>query len=287
MQKKQKILKFYKKIEVDLFGNFIFKKKKNKVSTLLLKELINKKKFDRYKYNYCPRGRIFIYKRKRNYKFKSKRYYSILYPDRKYLRYVTRRFFKRNRHFIYRIDLKNTTKVRKSKSRYKINLLDRLKLKKIYNNLKERYLRKLCKKTLNLYKKNIFKKFTTLDIFFQLLESRLDIIIFRSYFASTIFEANQLINHRFITVNNKIMTFANYLVNSGDILGLTSIIHKFKYFEIRYRVKHNLLILPIPKYLIVNYKIMKIIFLAKSFNIKTIPYSVKFNLRNVFEYYLI
>lgn len=68
---------------------------------------------------------------------------------------------------------------------------------------------KLSKKK---HKINIFKKFLIS------LESRLDINLVRLKLVKTIFQAKQLINHKKIKVNHKIISKPNYLLQKGDII---------------------------------------------------------------------
>ena len=49
-----------------------------------------------------------------------------------------------------------------------------------------------------------------------LLERRLDTVIYRAKFASTVFSARQIINHGHIKVNDKRVNIGSYLLNEGD-----------------------------------------------------------------------
>jgi len=51
-----------------------------------------------------------------------------------------------------------------------------------------------------------------------LLESRLDALVYRSKFASTPFAARQLINHKHITVNGRVVNIASYVARPGDVI---------------------------------------------------------------------
>lgn len=70
------------------------------------------------------------------------------------------------------------------------------------------------------YKKAKNKKGTTGTILFQFLESRLDCLVYRLGFAATILAARQLINHRHILVNNKIINIPSFLCCPNDIIGV-------------------------------------------------------------------
>ena len=54
----------------------------------------------------------------------------------------------------------------------------------------------------------------------QLLESRLDNVVYRMGFGSTRAEARQLVSHQAILVNNKVVNIASYLVKAGDVIAL-------------------------------------------------------------------
>ena len=51
-----------------------------------------------------------------------------------------------------------------------------------------------------------------------MLESRLDNVVFRCGFARTRKEARQLVGHKFITVNGKVVNIPSYLVKAGDVI---------------------------------------------------------------------
>ena len=53
----------------------------------------------------------------------------------------------------------------------------------------------------------------------QLLERRLDNVVYRLGFADSRAEARQVVNHRHITVNGKKMDVPSYLVTVGDVVG--------------------------------------------------------------------
>ena len=55
----------------------------------------------------------------------------------------------------------------------------------------------------------------------QLLESRLDTVVYRAGFAPTLAAARQLVNHGHITVDNKKIDIASYLVKIGQVVGLS------------------------------------------------------------------
>ena len=70
----------------------------------------------------------------------------------------------------------------------------------------------------NVYRKALQKKGNTTENLVGLLESRLDTVIYRAKFATTVFAARQLINHGHIKVNEKKVNISSYLVKSDDTI---------------------------------------------------------------------
>lgn len=92
------------------------------------------------------------------------------------------------------------------------NKLDCLqKLKIFYGNISTKQLLTLIRKAQNLpgfFDKN----------FFSLIESRLDVVLYRSNFAKSIYHARQLCYHKKILLNSKFITVPSTLLKPGDIL---------------------------------------------------------------------
>lgn len=98
---------------------------------------------------------------------------------------------------------------RRSKpSNYKIQLDEKQKAKYTYGLL-ERQFRKLFQKAAS-------KKGVTGEVFLQLLESRLDNTIYRMGFAPTRRAARQLVSHKHVLVNGRIMNIPSHLLRPGD-----------------------------------------------------------------------
>ena len=94
-------------------------------------------------------------------------------------------------------------------SDYGIQLQAKQKLKAYYGNINERQFR-------NIYKKAVMLKGDTGENLIGLLERRLDAVIYRAKFATTIFSARQLINHGHVKVNGKKVNIGSYLVKEED-----------------------------------------------------------------------
>lgn len=90
-------------------------------------------------------------------------------------------------------------------------LKEKQKFKNWYN-LKEKELKNLVKKVL--------KKDNPDERLIQLLESRLESIVFRAGFASSRKEARQLISHRFFKVENRVVNIPSFLVKVGNLVSL-------------------------------------------------------------------
>lgn len=91
---------------------------------------------------------------------------------------------------------------------YARQLREKKKIRRIYGIL-ERQFR-------NYYKKAARGKGATGEILLQLLECRLDNVVYRMGFGSTRAEARQLVNHKAILVNGKVVNIPSYQVNAGD-----------------------------------------------------------------------
>ena len=104
--------------------------------------------------------------------------------------------------------------VRKGKlSDYATQLREKQKVKRIYGLL-ERQFR-------NYYKKAATKKGNTGENLLQMLETRLDNVVYRMGFAVTRPAARQLVSHRGITVNGKSVNLPSYAVKAGDAIALS------------------------------------------------------------------
>jgi len=72
----------------------------------------------------------------------------------------------------------------------------------------------------NLFKKAARLKGNTGEVLLQLLESRLDNVVYRLGIAPTRRAARQLVSHRHITVNGKVTNIPSYLLKPGEVVGV-------------------------------------------------------------------
>jgi small subunit ribosomal protein S4 len=96
------------------------------------------------------------------------------------------------------------------KSEYAIQLDEKQKAKYTYGLLEKQFR--------NLYEKATRQEGVTGEVLLQLLESRLDNVVFRLGFARTRRQARQLVSHKHIVVNGQVVNIPSYQVKSGDVI---------------------------------------------------------------------
>ena len=103
---------------------------------------------------------------------------------------------------------------RKKPSDFGTQLAAKQKLKGYYANLGERQFRRL-------YEEAVRRRGDTGDNLIELLERRLDAVVYRMKFVPTPFAARQLVNHRHVLVNGRGINIPSYTVRDGDTIELT------------------------------------------------------------------
>jgi len=101
---------------------------------------------------------------------------------------------------------------RSKKSEYASQLAEKQKAKYTYGILEKQFS--------NLFKEASRRKGITGEILLQLCEARLDNIVYRLGIAPTRRASRQLVTHRHITVNGKVMNIPSYSVNVGDVIAV-------------------------------------------------------------------
>ncbi|MBI9056421.1 MAG: 30S ribosomal protein S4 [Labilibaculum sp.] len=101
---------------------------------------------------------------------------------------------------------------RKKMSEYGVQLKEKQKAKYTYGVLEKQFS--------NLFEKAARSKGITGEVLLQLLECRLDNVIFRLGVAPTRSAARQLVSHKHVTVNGQVCNIPSYSVKSGDIIGI-------------------------------------------------------------------
>ena len=162
---------------------------------------------------------------------------------------------------------------RKKPSDYGTQLSAKQKLKGYYANIGERQFRRL-------YEEAVRRKGDTGENLIELLERRLDTIVYRMKLAPTPFAARQLINHGHVLVNGKRLNIGSAKLSDGDTV------------ELRPKAKDMALVLEatqsserdVPDYLEIDYEGMRGRFIRAP-KIADVPYPVTMEPNLVIEFY--
>lgn len=236
------------------------------------------------KYRYRPVYKKFInlknnvQNRQKLFKFQKKKWKNLLFKLTKVSKFKKRncyyKFYDQNSYIISKYNNFFSTN-------YKQKILTKKMFNLFYSNLRKKYLKKLLnnstKKSNQIKNKINVKKF-----FLNFLEARLDIILVRSHFVLSVRNARQLISHKHVLVNGKIVSDNSFLVNKGDLITFSKKSHKIvRYFIIL----SDIWPLP-PKYLQINYKLFQIQILDNVILSDTLSQNLLWlNLNNVLSYY--
>jgi small subunit ribosomal protein S4 len=162
---------------------------------------------------------------------------------------------------------------RKKPSDYGTQLMAKQKLKGYYGNIGERQFRKL-------YAEAARRKGDTGENLIELLERRLDAVVYRMKLVMTPFAARQFVNHGHILVNGKRVNISSYMVKDGDVI------------ELRNKAKQFALVLEaaqsterdVPDYLEIDHQAMKGKF-VRAPKLADVPYPVQMEPNLVVEFY--
>ena len=170
---------------------------------------------------------------------------------------------------------KNGSKKKKKASVYGNLLRVKQSLRYFYCNMQERSFKRILKQSVN-------SPLTTLDRFVSFLESRLDIVLFRSCFASSLHKSRQMISHGHILVNGKRVRNPSTNLSKLDIVEVdktmeygTSVLNNLKInFSSRF----------VPAHLEIDYKTLSVIFLWDP-NFEGTYYPIKANYEIIQRFY--
>jgi small subunit ribosomal protein S4 len=162
---------------------------------------------------------------------------------------------------------------RKKPSDFGTQLAAKQKLKGYYANIGERQFRRL-------YEEAVRRKGDTGENLIELLERRLDAVIYRMKFAPTPFAARQLINHGHVLVNGKRLNIGSAKLQDGDTV------------ELRQKAKEMALVLEasqsserdVPDYVEVDHERMRGRFIRAP-KLADVPYPVTMEPNLVVEFY--
>ena len=105
---------------------------------------------------------------------------------------------------------RQNTRAGKKVSEYGMQLREKQKAKFIYGVLEKPFR--------NYYEKADRMRGMTGENLMVLLERRLDSVIFRMNFARTRREARQIVGHKHVLVNGKVVSIPSYLIKAGDVI---------------------------------------------------------------------
>ena len=105
---------------------------------------------------------------------------------------------------------RNQKDVRRKKSEYGIQLTEKQKVRFIYGVMEKQFHK--------YYVMATKKDGVTGEMLLQILESRLDNVVYRLGFAKTRKQARQMVNHCHILINGAVVNIPSYLVKVGDVV---------------------------------------------------------------------
>lgn len=201
--------------------------------------------------------------------------YDVYQNSYKHKKLLRKRFFflrkQTKTDFKYKI-ITEEKELKKRKQSIKRNIyLALLKLRRFYGNLGKKKFTRLFRQK-GLHSNALGRSFA------YFLESRLDVILYRANFFSSIFAARQAINHEKIYINGDIVTQPGFKVFINDIITISEICNIYK--KLKQKLDNNTILTNYPSYLEVNYKLGMILLIKMPTN-DEIPFPFFMNLNNI------
>ena len=162
---------------------------------------------------------------------------------------------------------------RRKPSDFGVQLQAKQKLKGYYGNIGEKQFRRY-------YGEAARRRGDTGENLIEILERRLDAVIYRAKFVPTVFAARQFINHGHILVNGKRVNIPSYLVKDDDEVQIKAKSRELPLvLEALESVERE-----VPDYIEIDLKVMKARFLRGP-KLADVPYPVQMEPNLVIEYY--
>lgn len=164
-------------------------------------------------------------------------------------------------------------KQRSKLSDYGVQLRAKQMLRGYYGNIGEKQFRKIYQEAIRL-------RGDTSENMIELLERRLDAVVYRLKFASTVFASRQIINHGHVRVNGKRVDIPSYRVKDGDEISISE----------KMKTNANLVAATelserdVPEYIEADHKDMKGRFIRGP-KLSDVPYPVRMEPNLVVEFY--
>ena len=154
-----------------------------------------------------------------------------------------------------------------------VQLMAKQKMKGYYGNIGEKQFRKY-------YEEAVRRKGDTSENLIELLERRLDCVVYRMKLAVTPFAARQFVNHGHVMVNGKRVNIGSYLVKDNDQI------------EVKEKSKQLAMVLDaaqsgerdVPEYMEIDHRAMRGKFLRAP-KLADVPYPVQMEPNLVVEFY--
>lgn len=162
---------------------------------------------------------------------------------------------------------------KRKQSDFGTQLFAKQKMRFYYGDITEKQFKRI-------YEKASSKKGDTGQILIELLERRLDAVVYRMKFVPTIFAARQFVNHGHIRVNGRRVTIPSYTVKDDDTIELKEKSAQINIVQESISSQER----EIPEYLEVDQKEFKGRFLRAPL-IQDVPYPVTMEPNLVIEYY--
>ena len=147
------------------------------------------------------------------------------------------------------------------------------KLKGHYGNIGEKQFHRY-------YQEAIRRRGDTGENLIELLERRLDAVVYRAKFVPTVFAARQFVNHGHILVNGKRVNIPSYLVRDGDTVQVKAASQELPIVLQGIESVER----EVPDYIDVNYKKLTATF-VRGPKLADVPYPVQMEPNLVIEYY--
>ena len=162
---------------------------------------------------------------------------------------------------------------RRKPSDFGTQLAAKQKLKGYYGNIGEKQFRRYLAEAVR-------RRGDTGENLVEILERRLDAVVYRAKFVPTVFAARQFVNHGHVLVNGKRVNIPSYMVKDGDVVQVKAKSRELPLvLEAAGSVERDL-----PDYIEVELKDMKATF-VRGPKLADVPYPVQMEPNLVIEYY--
>jgi len=195
------------------------------------------------------------------------------YKYKKLLKTTKKSFFlvRKRGKFLYKVVTGEKEFKRKKRTLKINNYLNLLKLRRFYGNIREKQFKRN-------FKNLALTPHVVNRVFAYFLESRLDVVLYRSNFFNSIFSAKQFINHKKVYVNGFLVNKPGYRLKIDDVVNIKN--PAFFYENLKQRLHKNVILTNHPSYLFVNYKLGLIKLVSLPLN-ENVPYPFFMNVKTM------